>query len=258
MCGGGRRRPRSVASRPVVDSAPRPGRLGLLRMRMRGLTARYVLRRLGIFVLTIWLASTIIFTVRRLMAGDPVAAMVGRLPIRSGRVENSAAMVEAGRDRFGLDDPVLVQYGKVSQERGHLRLRLPPRFLPRHRQRARCRRVAVDHRSADPGNAHLVRARQPDRRVAGLAADTCARALGPATDVGVHGHPVLHAGDSPALRLLLRSRTLSRRGRIRETHVAAFQLDVHLQRDRPRRAPGDGDRRCVDGFLGARDAGDDW
>jgi peptide/nickel transport system permease protein len=79
---------------------------------MRGLTARYVLRRLGIFVLTIWLASTIIFTVRRLMAGDPVAAMVGRLPIRSGRVENSAAMVEAGRDRFGLDDPVLVQYGK--------------------------------------------------------------------------------------------------------------------------------------------------
>jgi peptide/nickel transport system permease protein len=54
----------------------------------------------------------VIFTVPRLMAGDPVAAMVGKLSIQSGRVENSAAMIEAWRDRFGLDDPVLVQYAK--------------------------------------------------------------------------------------------------------------------------------------------------
>lgn len=77
---------------------------------MAGLTPNYVLRRLGMWLLTIWLGATIIFIIPRLAPGDPVAAMVSRISAQSGYVENSAEMIEAWRARFGLDGPILVQY----------------------------------------------------------------------------------------------------------------------------------------------------
>src|ERR687896_792091 len=77
---------------------------------MGGLTKGYVLRRLGMFVLTIWFASTLIFTIPRLMPGDPVGAMLSRLTSQAGRVENASAMIEAWRERFGLNESILVQY----------------------------------------------------------------------------------------------------------------------------------------------------
>lgn len=77
---------------------------------MRGLTRAYVIRRLGMYVLTVWLGSTIIFIVPRLVPGDPVAAMLGRMSTAAGRVENSAEIINAWRARFGLDAPVPIQY----------------------------------------------------------------------------------------------------------------------------------------------------
>ncbi|MCB0112733.1 MAG: ABC transporter permease [Caldilineaceae bacterium] len=77
---------------------------------MAGLTPNYVLRRLGMWLLTIWLGATVIFIIPRLAPGDPVAAMVSRLSAQSGYVEGSADMIEAWRARFGLDGPILVQY----------------------------------------------------------------------------------------------------------------------------------------------------
>jgi peptide/nickel transport system permease protein len=77
---------------------------------MAGLTPKYVLRRLGMCLLTIWLGSTIIFIIPRLAPGDPVAAMVSRLTAQAGYVENSGQMIEAWRARFGLDGPIWVQY----------------------------------------------------------------------------------------------------------------------------------------------------
>jgi peptide/nickel transport system permease protein len=77
---------------------------------MAGLTPNYVLRRLGMWLLTIWLGATIIFIIPRLAPGDPVAAMVGRLTAQAGYVEGSGQMIEAWRARFGLDGPILVQY----------------------------------------------------------------------------------------------------------------------------------------------------
>ncbi|MBI3958372.1 MAG: ABC transporter permease [Chloroflexi bacterium] len=77
---------------------------------MGGLTPKYVLRRVGMWLLTIWLGATIIFVIPRLAPGDPVAAMVSRLTAQSGYVENSAQMIEAWRARFGLDGPWYVQY----------------------------------------------------------------------------------------------------------------------------------------------------
>jgi peptide/nickel transport system permease protein len=46
----------------------------------------------------------------RLAPGDPVASMIGRMSAQSGFVENSAEIIEAWRARFGLDQPIYVQY----------------------------------------------------------------------------------------------------------------------------------------------------
>src|SRR5215211_7825118 len=77
---------------------------------MRGLTLGYVVRRLGMFVLTIWLGATIIFFVPRLAPGDPITAMVSRMTAQAGFVENSTAIIEAWKARFGLNDPLYIQY----------------------------------------------------------------------------------------------------------------------------------------------------
>lgn len=77
---------------------------------MGGLTKAYIFKRLGMFVLTVWLGTTLIFIIPRLAPGDPVAAMVSRMQAQAGKVENSAEMIEAWRARFGLDAPLPVQY----------------------------------------------------------------------------------------------------------------------------------------------------
>ncbi|NOZ27853.1 MAG: ABC transporter permease [Chloroflexi bacterium] len=82
---------------------------------MRGLTPEYLIQRLGMFVLTIWLGATLIFLIPRLAPGDPVTAMVSRLLNQAGYIEDSAQMIEAWRARFGLDGPWYVQYVRYLQ-----------------------------------------------------------------------------------------------------------------------------------------------
>ena len=77
---------------------------------MGGLTVSYVIRRLGMWLLTVWLGSTLIFIVPRLAPGDPVAAMVSRMSAQGSFIENSATLIEAWRERFGLDEPIHIQY----------------------------------------------------------------------------------------------------------------------------------------------------
>ncbi|HYH11382.1 MAG TPA: ABC transporter permease [Thermomicrobiales bacterium] len=77
---------------------------------MRGLSWGYVVRRLGMFVFTIWASATLMFFIPRLAPGDPVQAMITRLTSQGGYVEGSAQLIAAWRERFGLDDPLLVQY----------------------------------------------------------------------------------------------------------------------------------------------------
>jgi peptide/nickel transport system permease protein len=79
---------------------------------MGGLTKEYVLKRLGMFVLTIWLGTTLIFIIPRLVPGDPVQAMIGRMIVTGANVENADVLIEAYRQRFGLDQPVIIQYFK--------------------------------------------------------------------------------------------------------------------------------------------------
>ena len=77
---------------------------------MGGITPGYILRRLGMFVFTIWLGATIIFFIPRLAPGDPVSAMLSRMINQSGYIENAAEIIERWRVRFGLDAPLYIQY----------------------------------------------------------------------------------------------------------------------------------------------------
>ncbi len=77
---------------------------------MGGLTKEYVLKRVGMFLLTLWLGTTIIFIVPRLMPGDPITATIGRMTAQGGTVENADELIEAWRARFGLDQPLPIQY----------------------------------------------------------------------------------------------------------------------------------------------------
>lgn len=77
---------------------------------MAGITLSYFLRRFGIFLLTIWIAATVIFIIPRVAPGDPVTAMVTRMTQQAGYVENADAIIEGWRARFGLDAPIHIQY----------------------------------------------------------------------------------------------------------------------------------------------------
>jgi peptide/nickel transport system permease protein len=68
---------------------------------------RYLLHRLGFFVLTLWAAVTVNFLIPRLMPGDPATAMMARF---HGRLNPTA--VHAMQVAFGVDDTegLLSQY----------------------------------------------------------------------------------------------------------------------------------------------------
>src|SRR3954467_14010273 len=66
--------------------------------------AIYILKRLGQSVLTLFLTLTTVFVLLRLAPGDPAAAYAGPNPT----TEDLARI----RQQFGLDDSLLVQYGR--------------------------------------------------------------------------------------------------------------------------------------------------
>ena len=77
---------------------------------MGSFSLNYLLRRLAVFFLTVWVAATLIFIIPRLAPGDPISAMIARMSQFEGFVENADLIIESWRKRFGLDDPIHVQY----------------------------------------------------------------------------------------------------------------------------------------------------
>lgn len=77
---------------------------------MGGMSKAYVLKRLGMFVLTVWLGMTVMFVIPRLAVGDPTEAMLGRLMSKGTNIPNSQEMIQRWQQRFGLDQPIQVQY----------------------------------------------------------------------------------------------------------------------------------------------------
>lgn len=74
------------------------------------MTSRYILKRIGLFLITIFLAATINFLIPRLTPQDPIAAMMNRLASRGAVIENSEQMLAEYRQQFGLDKPLVFQY----------------------------------------------------------------------------------------------------------------------------------------------------
>src|SRR5690242_3777316 len=79
---------------------------------MRGLDLRYFARRIAMFFLVILVAATFNFAIPRLAPGNPIGAITSRMSNASAGIENGQAMFEAWRKRFGLDDPIYIQYAK--------------------------------------------------------------------------------------------------------------------------------------------------
>ena len=79
---------------------------------MRGLDLTYFLRRIGMFFLVVFVAATFNFFIPRLAPGNPIGAITSRMANASGGIENGQEMFDAYRKRFGLDEPLYVQYGK--------------------------------------------------------------------------------------------------------------------------------------------------
>ena len=79
---------------------------------MRGMDLRYFVRRIGMFFLVIYVAASFNFLIPRLAPGNPIGAITSRMANASAGIENGQAMFEAYRKRFGLDEPIYVQYVK--------------------------------------------------------------------------------------------------------------------------------------------------
>lgn len=77
---------------------------------MRGIDLDYFLRRLGMFVFVIFVAASFNFLIPRLAPGNPIGAITSRMQQASAGIENGQAMFEAYRERFGLNDPLYIQY----------------------------------------------------------------------------------------------------------------------------------------------------
>jgi peptide/nickel transport system permease protein len=86
---------------------------------MRGLDIRYFLRRIGMFFLVIFVAASFNFLIPRLAPGNPIGAITSRMAQASAGIENGQAMFEAYRKRFGLDEPLYVQYAKYMWNVAH-------------------------------------------------------------------------------------------------------------------------------------------
>src|SRR5690242_9682683 len=87
---------------------------------MRGMDLGYFVRRIGMFFLVVFVAATINFFVPRLAPGNPIGAITSRMASASTGVENGKEMFDAYRQRFGLDQPLYIQYAKYMWNTLHL------------------------------------------------------------------------------------------------------------------------------------------
>ncbi|HXF61789.1 MAG TPA: ABC transporter permease [Caldilineaceae bacterium] len=62
------------------------------------------------FFLVVFVAASFNFLIPRLAPGNPIGAITSRMAQASAGIENGQALFEAYRERFGLNDPLYVQY----------------------------------------------------------------------------------------------------------------------------------------------------
>lgn len=100
------------------------------------MTIAYMVKRIGVFFLTVWITATLNFMLPRLavtggwLPSAPVQAVLGTMQEQGATVENSAALIESFRRRFGVDQPFLVQYVKYLWAMAHFDLGYSLAYFP--------------------------------------------------------------------------------------------------------------------------------
>jgi len=79
---------------------------------MGSLSIGYLVRRVGIFVFTVFASATLVFLIARAAPGDPVESRWRQLEMDRGQIPEIEAIISSYKTRFGLDDPAIVQYVK--------------------------------------------------------------------------------------------------------------------------------------------------
>jgi peptide/nickel transport system permease protein len=94
--------------------------------------AVYVVRRFGVFLLIVWLAATLNFFLPKLSGQDPVRTKLLQQAALGGNVQAGIdEMVKEYDARFGLDRPLMAQYGSYLWDIGHLDLNYSIANYPR-------------------------------------------------------------------------------------------------------------------------------
>lgn len=72
---------------------------------------RWIIKRIGLFFVVIWGAATINFIIPRLSPSDPIRSRLSAMAVQSGFVQSGIEeMVKAYQEKFGLDQPLWLQY----------------------------------------------------------------------------------------------------------------------------------------------------
>ena len=76
----------------------------------RSALLKYILRRFGWYVLTLWGSFTLAFIVFHLMPGDPMEVLLGNLSRMQAARVGTQQIVAYYRQLFGLNQPLYIQY----------------------------------------------------------------------------------------------------------------------------------------------------
>src|SRR6476620_1664783 len=80
----------------------------------------YVVKRVGFFVLIVWLAATLNFFIPRLSSQNPVRERLLEQALLGGYVHAGMKdMVDEYERRFGLDQPLYIQYFRYVNDLAH-------------------------------------------------------------------------------------------------------------------------------------------
>ena len=166
---------------------------------MGGLTKQYVITRMFMWILTIWIGATAIFFIPRLAPGDPVTAMVMRMAEREGRVENAQELIAAWKERFGLDEPLHVQYVRYLGRLIRFDFGYSLVSVPNHCLGAGQTGAALVTRSHAGGDRSFFWHRDHRRRAHGVAQNPPLVTKHPAVQLNLCLDPLFHVRDPPGL-----------------------------------------------------------
>ena len=99
---------------------------------LMGILNHFVVKRFLFFIFVVWLASTVIFIIPRLSGQDPVKEKLLLEAQRGGAMQTGLdQMAKSYQQRFGLDQPLWVQYTNFLKDLVKLNLGVSIAFFPR-------------------------------------------------------------------------------------------------------------------------------